>query len=110
MTNRCDGEAEQTTVIGPTSLAGDGPMLLPLKEAFKALGLSSSTLYRLMSQGDIEHVAIGSRKYISREAFLCFIEQLTHRGYYRAPQGLGPVPPDEQKIQLSPGYFTAQRS
>lgn len=77
-------EAEQTTVIGPTSLSDSGPMLLSVKESGKALGISTGAIYELINQGDLEHVGIGSRKYISREALLDFIKQNTHRGYYRA--------------------------
>jgi len=77
-------EAEQTTVIGPTHLSADGPMLLSLKDAAKALGISYSTLYQMTVQGDIESVAIGNRKYISREILMEFIKANTHRGYYNA--------------------------
>lgn len=77
-------EAEQTTVIGPTHLSADGPLLLSIKDAAKALGISYSTLYQMMNQGDIEHVVIGSRKYLSREKLHEFIERNTHKGYYLA--------------------------
>lgn len=77
-------EAEQTTLIGPTHLSADGPMLLSLKDAAKALGISYSTLYQMTVQGDIEWVAIGNRKYISREILMEFIRANTHRGYYNA--------------------------
>lgn len=77
-------EAEQTTVIGPTHLSADGPLLLSIKDAAKAFGISYSTLYQMLNQGDIEHVLIGSRKYLSREKLHEFIERNTHRGYYVA--------------------------
>ena len=77
-------EAEQTTVIGPTHLSNEGPMLLGLKDAAKALGISYSTLYQMTGQGDIEWVSIGTRTYISRETLLEFIKANTHRGYYVA--------------------------
>lgn len=77
-------EAEQNTVIKPTSLAADGPLLLSLKDAGKALGLSYSTLYQMINHGDIDHVLLGTRKYISREHLVEFIERNTHKGYYRA--------------------------
>jgi len=77
-------EAEQTTVIGPTHLSNEGPMLLGLKDAAKALGISYSTVYQMTGQGDIEWVSIGNRKYISREILLEFIKANTHRGYYVA--------------------------
>lgn len=77
-------EAEQTTVIGPTHLSNEGPLLLSIKDAAKALGVSYSTLYQMMNQGDIEWIAIGSRKFISREHLMVFIKMNTHKGYYRA--------------------------
>jgi excisionase family DNA binding protein len=77
-------EAEQTTVIGPTHLSADGPLLLSIQHAAKALGISYSTLYQMLNQGDIEHVVIGSRKYLSREKLHEFIERNTHKGYYAA--------------------------
>ncbi|MFC4056103.1 helix-turn-helix domain-containing protein [Actinomadura syzygii] len=77
-------EAEQTTVIGPTHLSKEGPLLLSIKDAAKALGISYSTLYQMMNQGDIEWISIGSRKFISREHLMEFIKMNTHKGYYRA--------------------------
>jgi excisionase family DNA binding protein len=72
-------EAEQTTVIGPAHLSNDGPYLLSIKDASKALGISYSTLYQMTAQGDIEWVMIGSRKYISRESLMDFIMTNTHK-------------------------------
>lgn len=77
-------EAEQTTVIGPVNLSAAGPMLLSIKDAAKSLGISYSTLYQMMNQGDVEWVAIGSRKFIAREALMDFIKNNTHKGYYVA--------------------------
>ncbi|TCO15720.1 excisionase family DNA binding protein [Kribbella steppae] len=77
-------EAEQTTVIGPTHLSADGPLLLSIRDAAKALGISYSTLYQMTNQGDIEWVAIGNRKFISREILMDFIKANTHKGYYVA--------------------------
>jgi excisionase family DNA binding protein len=77
-------EAEQTTVLGPVHLSNEGPYLLSIKDAAKALGISYSTLYQMTTQGDIEWVMIGSRKYISRESLMDFIKANTHKGYYVA--------------------------
>jgi excisionase family DNA binding protein len=77
-------EAEQTTVIGPTHLSDTGPLLLNLKDAARALGISYSTIYQMMSQGDIEWVSIGRRKFVSRENLMDFIKANTHRAYYVA--------------------------
>ena len=75
-------EAEQTRAINPTQLSNDGPLLLSIKDAAKALGISYSTLYQMTGQGDIEWVGIGSRKFISRETLMEFIKVNTHRGYH----------------------------
>jgi hypothetical protein len=48
----------------------------------KALGISYSALYQMMNQGDIEWVAVGSRKFVSRESLMDFIKANTHKGYY----------------------------
>ena len=77
-------EAEQTTVIGPAHLANDGPLLLSIKDAAKALGVSYSTIYQMANQGDIEWVLMGTRKFIARQALMDFIRANTHRGYYVA--------------------------
>lgn len=77
-------EAEQTSIIGPTNLSSNGPLLLSVKDAAKALGISYSTLYQMMNQGDIEWVNIGSRKFIAREALMDFINANSHKGYYVA--------------------------
>ncbi|WP_160049951.1 helix-turn-helix domain-containing protein [Nocardiopsis sp. FR4] len=75
---------EETVVIKqPHPLSPEGPLLLSLKDVGKALGLSYSTVYELVSRGEIEHVMVGSRKYISRDALAHFITQNTHRGYHR---------------------------
>jgi excisionase family DNA binding protein len=59
-------------------------MLFSIKDAAKALGLSYSVVYTMVSNGEIEWVLIGSRKYISREHLLQFIKDNTHKGYYAA--------------------------
>ncbi|GAA1968498.1 helix-turn-helix domain-containing protein [Amycolatopsis minnesotensis] len=77
-------EAEQTTAIQPAPLSTQGPLLLSLKDAAKALGLSYSTLYQMINHGDLDHVLLGTRKYVSREHLVEFIEHNTHKGYHRA--------------------------
>lgn len=73
-------EAVMSEMPGP--LRKDGALLLSIKEAGKALGISYATMYELVNRGDVDHVSIGSRKYISREALLQFIETNTHRGFH----------------------------
>ena len=74
-------EIEQTTVIMPNVLSDEGPLLLSLKQASQALGLSYSMVYELVNQGELEHVKVASRQYVSREAVKEFIKANTHRGY-----------------------------
>jgi len=75
-------ETEQTTVITPNPLSKDGPLLLGLKDAAKALGISYSMLYEVTNKGDIEWTQIGTRKYVSRDSLHAFITANTHRGYH----------------------------
>ena len=73
-------EAVLSEMPGP--LRKDGALLLSIKESGKVLGISYATVYELVNRGDLEHVSIGSRKYVSREALLQFIETNTHRGFH----------------------------
>jgi excisionase family DNA binding protein len=69
---------------GPRHGSADGPLLLSINDAAKALGISYSTLYQTTNPGDIERVAIGNRKFISSELLMDFIKANTRRGYYVA--------------------------
>jgi len=53
---------------------------MSIKEAARHLGISYSMMYCLVSSAEIEHVAVGTRKYISREALKSFSETNTHAG------------------------------
>ena len=74
-------EAEQTTVIGPVHLSNEGPYLLSIKDAAKALGISYSTLYQMTAQGDIEWVMIGSgsTSHVSPDGLH---QSQSHKGYH----------------------------
>ena len=74
-------EAAQPVATAPADLSASGPMLLPVKQAATALGIGTSMLYQLLNQGDIDWVAVGSRKYVNREDLLAFIRKNTHNGY-----------------------------
>jgi len=63
-------------------LANAGPLLLSVKDAAKHLGITNSMLYEMLNNGEIHHVAIGRRKYVSREALKTFIEAHTHLGWF----------------------------
>lgn len=60
----------------------DGGFLLSIKAAAKHLGISYGTLYELINRGEIAHVMIGSRRYVSREQLNDFISANTHTGYH----------------------------
>ena len=75
-------ERESVLSNAPSSLSSSGSLLLTLKDAGTALGISYSTINELVNRGDLEHVVVGSRKYVAREALLQFIEDNTHRGYH----------------------------
>lgn len=66
----------------PSTPSGeDGRVLLSIKQAAAHLGISYSALYQLVNTAEIHHVAIGSRKYISRDALSAFVESHTHLGW-----------------------------
>ena len=60
----------------------DGSYMLSLKAAGKYLGLSYSSLYQLVVTGEIEHVMVGSRRYITRDQIADFIAANSHKGYH----------------------------
>ena len=66
----------------PAQLGPNGSFLLSVKAASRHLGLSTFVLYELINRGEIAHVMIGSRRYISRDQISAFIEANTHTGYH----------------------------
>jgi len=72
-------EAEEPKPYAP--VAADGSLLMSLKDAAKHLGISYNTLYTLVIEGEIDHVQIGARRYVSREQLNTFIEGHTKRGF-----------------------------
>ena len=56
------------------------PMLLRPEEAAEALGLSRSTLYELLRQGDIDSIKVGRARRISPRALYEFIERQRTEG------------------------------
>lgn len=73
-------EAESPLQKAPGPLDEHGSMLLPLKQAAAHLGISYSSLWHLVHGGEIDHVEIGNRRYISRDGLKAFIETNTRRG------------------------------
>jgi excisionase family DNA binding protein len=58
-----------------------GTYLLSIKQAAAYLGVSLSMLYEAVRSGDIAHVSVGSRRYVSRDQINDFIESNTLRGH-----------------------------
>ncbi len=73
-------EAESPLHQAPGPLREGGPALLSLKQAAAHLGISYGTLWQLVRGGEIDHVEIGTRRFISRDALTTFIEANTRRG------------------------------
>ena len=73
-------ETESALDHAPPPPDEDGRALLSIKDAAAHLGVSSAVLYELVNTAEIHHVAIGRRKYISREGLKAFIESHTHLG------------------------------
>lgn len=51
----------------PAQVSSEGSFLLSVKAASRHLGLGTWVVYGLMNRGEIAHVMIGSRRYISRD-------------------------------------------
>ena len=68
-------------MIGRNVLDESGPMLLTIKHAADALGIPHRALGELARRGDIACTRIGTRKYVSREALISFIQTNTAHGY-----------------------------
>ena len=68
-------------VVGSPELRDQGPLLLSIPDAAEQLGIGRSALYELLSRGEIEHVRIGRRRLISREALHRFVVSNSRVGY-----------------------------
>jgi excisionase family DNA binding protein len=66
--------------IGVSSVDG-GPLLLSVQTASEHLGISRATLYDLVRSGEIEHLRIGRRVLISRDALTRFIQTHSTTSY-----------------------------
>ena len=67
----------------PAQVSTEESFLLSVKAASRHRGLGTSVLYELINRGEIAHVQIGSRRYISRDQINAFIEANSHTGYQR---------------------------
>jgi len=66
--------------LTPT-VPGEGPLLMSIKDAAAHLGLPYGRVYELVNAGEIDHVRVGRRTYISRASVTKFIEENTRSGY-----------------------------
>ena len=66
--------------LTPT-IPGESPLLMSIKDTATHLGVPSGRVYELVNTGEIDHVRVGRRTYISREAVSKFIETNTRSGY-----------------------------
>lgn len=66
--------------LTPT-VPGEGPLLMSIKNAAAHLGIPPGRAYELVNAGEIDHVRVGKRTYISRAALTKFIETNTRSGY-----------------------------
>lgn len=71
-------EEQRVETIAPVDLSREGPMLMPLKQAADAFGVSYSMLATLTGNGDIEQVRMGSRRYVKRDSLLRYVDAHTY--------------------------------
>ena len=62
------------------SAPGSGKLLLSVLEAAELLGISRSMAYQLMRTGELEHIKLGNRTFISREHLGEFIAAHSRAG------------------------------
>jgi excisionase family DNA binding protein len=75
-------EAESPIAGPPAQLTyRDGSLLLSVKAAATHLGVPTGTIYQLINSGEIDHVLIGHRRYITRNQLTAFIDAHSHTGY-----------------------------
>lgn len=66
--------------LTPT-IPGEGPLLMSIKDTASHLGIPYGRVYELVNTGEIDHVRVGRRAYISRDAVTKFIETNTRSGH-----------------------------
>jgi excisionase family DNA binding protein len=72
-------EAESPLSGPPPQLSdSNGSMLLSVKTAAAHLGVPTGTMYQLINSGEIAHVVIGSRRYVSRDQLAAFVDSHSH--------------------------------
>jgi excisionase family DNA binding protein len=81
-TNPLDGPPQQL-------MDKDAGFLLSIKAVAKYLGLSYSTVYEMVNTGELGHVVVGSRRYVSRDQMTAFIDAHSHQGGNYGLRGRG---------------------
>jgi excisionase family DNA binding protein len=74
-----DTPVPSSPASGTTAPAID-PIFLSVKDAAKALSLSSKAVYRLMDQGEIENTWHGTRRLVFTESLRAYAERLLSSG------------------------------
>lgn len=75
-------EAERPLDGPPPQLVGrSGSLLLSVKAAAAQLGVPPGEMYQLVNSGEIAHVLIGTRRYVSRDQLTAFVDAHSHTGY-----------------------------
>lgn len=73
--NPLDAHPDQITTT-------DGSFLLTVKATAKYLGIPTGTVYTMINIGEIPHIELGGRRYISRDHLTTFLDTHTHTGYH----------------------------
>ncbi len=55
------------------------PLLLSLNDAAQSLGVCRATFYKLLNQGCLESVKIGTRRLIVQDSLITYVETLKHK-------------------------------
>jgi excisionase family DNA binding protein len=60
----------------PAALTTSAPLLVPILTAAQQLGISRSSVYRLLDAGTFETVSIGTRRLIVSESLRHYVDSL----------------------------------
>ena len=64
--------------------ANEEALLVPVSQVAALLGgLSRTSVYNLMSNGDLEHVKLGTRSFVTRSSIVALVERLREEAAVR---------------------------
>lgn len=66
--------------VAGAGMAADLPLLLSVRDAAVQLGVSRGVMYELVASGEVEHLRVGRRLLISRDALHAFIDTNARAG------------------------------